>query len=363
MKLSYFLFGLILCILTACDGGRISINRDDEVRIVFLGDTSFGENYMRASSNILKEKGHEFPLQSYKAFLQSADFVIANLETPITDRKESPYQGEKEYVHFDRSEPGPAVLKAHNIGAVSIANNHGLDFGVEGMRDTFKYLEAHDISVFGAGESLSSAQDPITITTKVNAEPQTIQIYGAFAHSNTYEKKYEFYAKDSKAGVLNLNDAPSGLPDNAYSILFPHWGSNYKWENVSQRRKAEELVDLGYDLIIGHGAHQLQGIGRLDDTWVVYGLGNFMFNSPGRYKQKKAPPYSLIAMLVIEGDEKTLRLYPIHTNNLENGYQGNFVDREQFVEVSELLKDKSPQFMKSARTARDEFGRYFEVRL
>ena len=108
---------------------------------------------------------------------------------------------------------------------------------------------------------------------------------------------------------------------------------------------AEKLVDAGADIIIGHGGHLIQEIEKYNDKWIIYSLGNFVFNSPGRYEKENAWPYSVISILRFSFKNNKLnarvRLYPIVTDNLVTNYQTHPVDEKDFNKTIELLTDKS----------------------
>ena len=92
-----------------------------------------------------------------------------------------------------------------------------------------------------------------------------------------------------------------------------------------QQKRTQKLLDAGIDIIIGHGAHSIQKIERINGKWVLYNIGNFVFPSPGRYKKKKAYPYSL--MVNLEGS--TLKVYPIMTDNRVTNYKSHFLSKKR----------------------------------
>jgi len=154
-------------------------------------------------------------------------------------------------------------------------------------------------------------------------------------------------------------------------VVFPHWGSNYRWANAGQTSIAHDMIDAGADLILGHGAHMLQEVEFYRGRWIVYSLGNFMFNTRGRYGRNGAPPFSLLASLIhTESDDdigdvdRTLRLYPTVTDNLQTGFQSRAVNEQEFRRVERLLTARSPsqdEFRSRVATARDELGWYLEM--
>jgi hypothetical protein len=88
-------------------------------------------------------------------------------------------------------------------------------------------------------------------------------------------------------------------------------------------------------------------------------LGNFVFNSAGRYKSTGAPPYGLVARLTARHDQLWLRLYPIAINNRRTKYQPRLVSERGFNEVVDLLTERTnarEAFERDFRRAQDEFG-------
>jgi D-alanine-D-alanine ligase-like ATP-grasp enzyme len=154
-------------------------------------------------------------------------------------------------------------------------------------------------------------------------------------------------------------------PDE-FIVVAPHWRRDYQWRSDRQADSARQLIAAGADLILGHGSHMLQEIELIDGRWVFHGIGNFLFNSPGRYTKIGVHPYSLLARLSVTHDQRILRLYPIVTDNRRTEYQPRPVDSTEFDEVHALLTDRTnaPEaFRSSFWTAEDEHGRHLAVHL
>jgi hypothetical protein len=334
---------------------------NENFRILLLGDTHFGENY---GSIDLDELGYEYSFERFEAILERADFTVLNLETPLTDVKESPLEG-KSYTHWSNPEKGGATLGRLGVDAVSLANNHSMDMGAEGLRDTFEALEANAIEYFGAGDNEEEASEAYVKKFVLEDEEFYLVLIGAFEYSKKYNEEYSFYASEEDEGVnpLLLNKVSqqilalkNTLP-NAYVIVFPHWGDNYKNADEAQRNAAHYLVDAGADMIVGHGAHMLQDVEEYKGKQIVYSLGNFVFNSPGRYQKLDVDPFSLILELNLRkslGDiDVEMRLYPIFTDNLITDYRSRFVSEREFEKVVEKLGIDS--------VGEDEMGRYMKM--
>jgi len=347
------------------------------VKILFAGDTSFGENY-RGSPELLKKKGYNFPMRKIAPLLKTADFIIFNLETPITDIEISPYKDEKAYCHWTHVDKAPKAFLKHGMTTFSLANNHGLDFGVPGLKQTIEIAQKNGMNVFGAGMTEADANKPFVKTFTVGKHSFKIAVIGAFEYSRSYDAKYSFYADGEAPGVYKLStDAVkeqiagirSSDPDT-FVIVYPHWGKNYKWKTKRQTKYAHRMMKDGADLIIGHGGHSMQEIERYQGKWIVYGLGNFMFLSPGRYSKLETKPFSYTAQLIVieNGDklEKRIRLHPIFSNNKKSKYQVRPLTDEEFVEFHQLLLEKSPltkKERKRIRKGKDKGGNFVEFRL
>jgi len=345
----------------------------------FAGDASFGENYLAdieaaGGENVLKTRGREHSIARLAPFLAACDLVIANLETPFTSMSQSPFAGRKKFIHWSDTVASPAAFKEHNISVVSLANNHAFDFGPDGMTETLATLERHGFEWFGAGQSAARAKAPFVRTLLVGGRDVRLAVLGAFQYRPAYKRRYDFYARGDAPGVNRLNPEKmaeqigalkEATPD-LFLVVFPHWGENYVWRFPEQEEIAHALVDAGADLIVGHGAHMMGEVERYKGAWVLYSIGNFLFNAPGRYSQREAPPFSFASQLIFEERsgtlERRLRLHPILSDNLQTGFQPRPVNDEEFAEARAILLQRSPALPGgSVFTGKDGFGPYLEL--
>jgi hypothetical protein len=342
--------------------------------LLFLGDTSFGENYQerreeRGRENILKTRGYDHCLSALRTVLERADFTIANLETPVTDIDASPLAGKKRYIHKADIRLTPEYLKRHRFGAVSLANNHALDYGTEGLAQTLDVLEANGFATFGAGRSRAEAEEPLLLELDSGDMCQSIAVFAGYDHSLSAEaapgnSTAQLCPLDPARIAHQLRELRAAHPD-LLAIAFPHWGENYAWRSNRQRRLADDLVAAGIDVILGHGAHMLQEIETRRGRWVAFSLGNFVFNSPGRYSMYVAPPYSLVSRLIAWPEAATwsidVRLYPIVSDNERTDWCPRLVSEHEFETVRYLVAAKSDAFQLRAGT--DRIGYYLQFRV
>jgi len=350
------------------------------LQILFVGDTAFGGNYQRrlgrrGGVNILKEKGYDFGFANLQPLIDESQFVLANLETTLTTARSStsPLKGLRQYIHRDKPTESTRALARHGIHAVSLGNNHGFDYGDAGLLETREALERRGISVIGAGSDGRAARQ--WLEREFETESSRFRLVVAAGKHKWREYKYRYYADESSAGVNCWTEqtvheqlrAVRKSDPQAFLVAYPHWGQNYRWRDERQASLAEALVEAGADLVIGHGAHTMQEIERVDGRWVVYGLGNFLFNSPGRYSGRKILPYGLAAALrVAERDgqqEISLRLYPILSDNAVTHYEPRLADESELLQIHQTLFQRRPDpALREALTMqRDHLGFYLEL--
>ncbi|WP_165367611.1 CapA family protein, partial [Phytoactinopolyspora endophytica] len=345
----------------------------------FVGDTGFGENYQeneerRGRGNVLKDHGYTYGFERFDPLLSASDVVVANLETPLTALTTSPFEGVRRWLH--RSDPvqAPQALTSRNIGVVTLANNHTADYGQQGLLDTLHALDSNGIITVGAGLDSTAATRPFRARAELatgNSETPTetfrLRVYSAFRGGRLFRDTMNAYAGPDQPGCAPLRmtsllrrvqQAKERRPDE-FVVVCVHWRRDYQWRSDQQADVATRLTEAGADLVLGHGSHMMQEIEKLSGRWVVHGVGNFVFNSPGRYQKLGAPPYSLVTRLTVSHRDIVLRLYPIVTDNRLVRYQPRPVTEEEFEEVATLLAARSnvpDSFREEFQREHDSYG-------
>lgn len=215
------------------------------------------------------------PFTKVEPSLSSADVAIVNLEMAITERGE-PY--DKEFVF---RAPGSAALTLAGAGVdvVSLANNHILDFGSVGLEDTISVLDEVGILRPGAGANNAEAYAPRVLVLdneiRVAFVSASAIIPGGF--SAGAERPGIADAKWAIPRVLAaVRAAASG---NDVVVVSIHWGvERATCPSQDQRDLAQQLIEAGANLILGHHPHVLQPIETFDRTVIAYSLGNFAWH-------------------------------------------------------------------------------------
>lgn len=205
-----------------------------------------------------------------------ADLSVINLETAVTTG------GTPEPKTFLFRAPAETydAVRAAGIDLVSLANNHALDYGREGLTDTLEHAADRDIEVFGAGEDASAAYGHQLV------EVQGVRI-AMLGFSQIAELWESWRATDDRPGVayaMERERALAAVRDAAEAadvvVVYMHWGlelEGHRCPTEEMTDFAEALAEAGTDLIAGTHAHHLLGDGWLGDTFVQYGLGNFLW--------------------------------------------------------------------------------------
>jgi hypothetical protein len=213
------------------------------------------------------------------AVLSLADLAVVNLESAITERGEA---HDKEYA-FRVPPTALVALGAAGVDVVSVANNHGLDYGQVGLLDTLAAKAATPApAVIGIGGNAGEAYAPF----RADVRGQRIAIFTATQVLDG-DVVDTWPATDSGGGLASAKGAganrlvaaiEAARLDSDTVIAFLHWGvEGEECPSESQRELAQRLVDAGADIVVGGHAHRQQGAGRLGTAFVAYGLGNFVF--------------------------------------------------------------------------------------
>jgi poly-gamma-glutamate capsule biosynthesis protein CapA/YwtB (metallophosphatase superfamily) len=206
------------------------------------------------------------------AHLTSADAAILNLECCVSDRGER-FPDPRKLFFFRAPAVAAERLAALGVDAVTLANNHALDYGPVALLDTLGHLDAAGIAHTGAGADEAAAR--ATLTLRCGA--LTLRVLAFSDHPSTYA------AGPGEPGIA-FAELHEGLPDwarvaatpgpGADAVLAcPHWGPNMVAEPIGRvRAAADALVEAGATLVAGHSAHVFHGVaGR-----VVFDLGDFL---------------------------------------------------------------------------------------
>ncbi len=234
----------------------------------------------RIVKKAIRQFGPRYPLGQIAALMRSADVTIVNLECAMTSCTDV-WAGVPKAFYFDAPSRAVRSLKDAGIDLVSLANNHTLDFGVEGLLHTTRLLRRNGIRYTGAGIDLSEA-----------LSPATIECHGIGLGMAAFcDHQPDFAAQGKLPGIafLDLNDEAAVMTAWRKSldallragvdwpILSLHWGPNMIARPTARfRRLARAAIDMGWKILFGHSAHVFHGIEIYRGCPILYAAGDLV---------------------------------------------------------------------------------------
>ena len=263
---------LLLALLTLLPGLPAAAEEEHDIRritISAVGDCTLGRSqkmdYFQSWNYLFDRKGSGYFLQNVEEIFQEDDLTIANLEGILSDsakrrryfyrQRQDRYQ-EKQYCHLGR----PAYITALTEGgvdAVSFANNHNIDYGLQGFTDTVETCALYGLPA-------------AYYDTLVRCEVRGLTV-GILSVDLTY-CSLDIAESYLRAGMADLNR------DCDLIVACMHWGNNNEKQASGEQAAFGHLcVELGADLVLGCHAHVLQGVERYKGRYIFYSLGNFCY--------------------------------------------------------------------------------------
>lgn len=238
-------------------------------RLLFMGDTMLARSIGTSIENGINP--YEFVLEQ----LNSHDLRIANIETTVAD--ESFVSAATKPYTFNAPLSSLQILKNVHIDLSSLANNHTGDFGRLATKNMLEQFESNELLTVGAGTSISDAFKPVFI------EHDGIRL--AFIAVNDIELVHT-KVSDSQVGsafldkdliASSIQSAKQAGADAVF--VLPHWGVEYS--TTQSKRQVEWgrfMIDAGATAVIGGHPHVVQPTEEYNGGYIVYSLGNFIFD-------------------------------------------------------------------------------------
>jgi poly-gamma-glutamate capsule biosynthesis protein CapA/YwtB (metallophosphatase superfamily) len=266
------------------------------MKIIFGGDFFIDDYYQ--DRNLFDD--------SIISLMSNSDYRIVNLESPIVYSKEET-KINKTGPHIRSSyQTTIPFLKTLGINIVSLANNHILDYGDNGLEQTLRALDHNNIKYVGAGNNIAEASSSITI----NGEGINIAIL------NFAEKEWSI-ADTVNGGanplcvIDNLKQIEEAKKNHDKVICIIHGGhEHYELPSPNMIKLYRFYAERGADAIIGHHTHCISGFEIFKDVPIFYSLGNFIFTK----KSNNENWYTgLLVELILSNDKPIhFNLHPVH---------------------------------------------------
>lgn len=236
------------------------------------------------AARMLEKHGCEYPFGPVAHLIRSADVAFGNLEMPIcSNSHRSAYFPGVCPDFYSPAQTGRA-LEFAGFDVLNLANNHIMDWGVDGLRETLTRLDDVKIRTIGAGDNLEMARQPALFTS--HSLRVGLLGYGVRGPWNATKSSPGTAPIDRKSILLDIRDLRSCVDLVVISL---HTGILSHYPNPEDRNLAHDLIDHGADLILGHGPHVIQGIEIYQGKAIYFSLGNFMIDlASGNVENKVA---------------------------------------------------------------------------
>lgn len=306
---------------------------DDEISLLFAGDISMADGY--ANMETFKQRGEvigEAFDDATLTLMSDADVFMVNNEFTYTRRGEP--TPEKQFTF--RADPDHVRhLDEMGVDIVSLANNHSYDYGEVSLLDTLDTLETAGMPYVGAGRNIDEAVKPtffvvndIKIGIVSATQIERLDNPDTKGATETSAGTFRCWTGDLIFDVIKETKAECD-----YVVAYIHWGTenevNTDW---AQDKLAPKLASAGADLIIGDHPHILQKLDYIDDTPVIYSLGNYWFNS------KTLDTGLLEVTLDTQGRTNTVRFIPA----VQSGCRTKAVLGDEKIRILDYMQSISP---------------------
>jgi hypothetical protein len=247
-------------------------DRQERTKLLFLGDFMLGGEFLEKTGDDPKKL--RAPFQQIIPLINNADIVVANLEGPI-------------FVGPEKRNDITSILSNHPLCleilksfgrecVLDLANNHVMDYGPNGLRETIRQIDNQGMYYLGAGENIGEAEKAI----KINYNGIKI---GFLAYTSDQPSVGALIASNTTPGCSSLLDMEV-VREHIESLscevdivcVLLHWGLEfYEYPSPDQVSFARSLIDTGAHIVIGHHPHVQQGIEQYKNGLIAYSLGNF----------------------------------------------------------------------------------------
>ncbi len=246
------------------------VQTESEISFAAVGDIMLGSTWPDAS--LLPPNDGAELLKEVTPILSAADLAFGNLEGPMLEGGSSTKcpPGKANCYAFRVPTRYGRHLKDAGFDVLSLANNHALDFGVEGRLSSMRVLDGLGIAHSGAVGDIA----------QLLVKGRRLALIAFSNYDSSYNLNKIEAARAVVAGLAAKNDliivSFHGGAEGASRQHVPYGTEIFFGENRGDlRRFSREMIDAGADLVIGHGPHVVRGMEVYKNRLIAYSLGNF----------------------------------------------------------------------------------------
>ena len=291
-----------------------------QITVTFTGDCTLGNTPLERQlesgfESFIETNGLEYPFANVKHIFEQDDLTVVNLEGTFYDYEAN--RADKTYT-FRAPTSYADILTLSSIEAVSIGNNHALDYGAVGLSNTLEALESRGIAWFGTNEYASNAFVYEKDGVKIGFVSAYISWWWGKGNSAIIK---QCFSELEQAGCEVI-------------VACIHGGVEYdKRHDLNQEKMADAFIRYGADIVIGHHPHTIQGLRVENGISTFWSLGNFSFGGNSQLRTLN----TFMAQITFSFDENGVylghqtNLIPAHVSGTDeyNNYQPVLVHGEE----------------------------------
>ena len=299
-----------------------------QITMSFVGDCTLGSNQKHSYSNSFHEYydkyGPDYFLKNVRSIFQQDDITVVNLEGSLTTStdiqdKQWNHKGDPEYVQ---------ILTGSSVEVATLANNHRLDYGVSGFIETMDTLDQAGVDYCYNDKYLVYEVKGIKIgIVSVSVSTDWTRIF------DYLEEGREYLMQQGCAAL----------------VCCVHWGGQKTPVlNQSQRDFGPQIIDMGYDLVVGNHPHVLQAMQIYKGKFICYSLGNFCYGGSKNPDDKDSGIFQqtftfVDGVLVPDTNARFIPCY-LSGSQSQNDYQPTLVYGDEFKCIIDKVNGYSKEF-------------------
>jgi len=290
-------------------------------------------------------KKFEAIFNDFKDVLAGNDLIVTDLECPLTFSS----TGRKKTGPHQKAHPECIKILQHaGIGLAAMANNHIMDYGSKGVIDTLELCKANNIATVGMGRSRQKAAEPYVL--RKNGKRVAILNFADEEFITSPDGLFRCNPLDAVGAYYQIKEARL---TNDKVIVIVHAGNEfYELPSPRTQNLYRYMIDLGADCVIAHHTHALSGYEIYNSKPVFYGLGNFIYDWPGKRNTGWNKGY--VVKLVIS-DDIVFEIIPLKQGNDKPGvFRLNEEETDEFETHIRYLNT----IISDERMLEEKFGNY-----
>ena len=243
------------------------------MKIIVAGDFA---PRARLAKQIEERKFSEVFPEDVRKVIKSADFSLVNFESPVAEAGYQPIP--KCGPNLSCTPEAAEAVRYAGFTGVTMANNHILDYGAEGLRKSIECCKDQGLDVVGVGDNLNEAEKILYL----EKEGKKLAIINCCEHEFSI-------ASDTTAGANPLNPIrqyyaiQEAKKQADYVLVIVHGGhEHFQLPSPRMQETYRFFVDAGADAVVNHHQHCYSGYEVYNGKPIFYGLGNFCFDRPGK---------------------------------------------------------------------------------